>query len=100
MEQLRSEERCTKAAQSSSSTETGPVIQFLQRFTGSGGDGTYPGALLEASDGALYGTTRETLFKLNKDGSGFRPLYHDVRLDGLMEGGDGVLYGATGRHQL
>jgi uncharacterized repeat protein (TIGR03803 family) len=67
--------------------------------------------LLEGSDGALYGTTRiggvysaGTVFKVNRDGTGFLKL-HDFHigdpLDGgypfaeLIEGSDGALYGTT-----
>ncbi|MBX3731220.1 MAG: tandem-95 repeat protein, partial [Verrucomicrobiae bacterium] len=65
--------------------------------------------LLEASDGTLYGTSRRggpanagTVFRLNKDGSGFAVLKAFVPADdggephaGLIEGGDGLLYGTT-----
>src|SRR5207249_867233 len=65
--------------------------------------------LIEASDGALYGTTEfgptsaGVVFKLNKDGSGYRVLYGfggnavdggNPRV-GVIEGTDGVLYGTT-----
>jgi uncharacterized repeat protein (TIGR03803 family) len=64
---------------------------------------------LEGGDGALYGTTGEggsndlgTVFKLNKDGSGyavlrsFRFMSRDgYRPHGLVEGCDGLLYGTT-----
>jgi uncharacterized repeat protein (TIGR03803 family) len=66
--------------------------------------------LIEASDGALYGTTRQggasgqgTAFKINKDGTGFLPL-HSFQCGtsngcfptaGVIEASDGVLYGTT-----
>jgi len=75
-------------------------------------DGVNPdGPLLEASDGALYGTTFSggpnfsgTVFKLNKNGSGYTNVYSFQALspsDGanphcaLIEGSDGALYGTT-----
>ena len=75
-------------------------------------NGGYPaGTLVEASDGALYGTTYGggtygvgTVFKISKDGTGFQKL-HDFNKDdpmngfnpwaGLIEGSDGALYGTT-----
>ncbi len=82
----------------------------LHEFTGTG-DGALPwGKLLEASDGALYGTTYSgttgtsifgTIFKVDTDGSGYSILR---RLDptsgaypygGLIEGSDGALYGTA-----
>ncbi len=74
-------------------------------------DGAWPLArLLEGSDGSLYGTSWfggtnsvGTVFKLNRDGSGFTALYHfggspgdgKYPKSGLIEGGDGTLYGVT-----
>jgi uncharacterized repeat protein (TIGR03803 family) len=65
-------------------------------------------ALIEASDGALYGTTfyggifgKGTVFRLNKDGSGLTNIYHfssppDWWMPaGVMEGSDGALYGTS-----
>lgn len=67
-------------------------------------------SLLEGSDGVLYGTTTAggvtanpgsgTIFKINKDGSGFSVLHRfdrtppDVGDHRLVEAGDGALYGA------
>ena len=61
--------------------------------------------LIEGSDGALYGTTLDdilgTVFRLNKDGTGFRLLRRFSNDDGqqprgvLVEGSDGALYGTT-----
>lgn len=68
------------------------------------------GRLLEGSDGMLYGTTwaggsnsAGTVFKLNKDGSGWAVLHHfgngigdgKYPMAGLVEGRDGALYGTT-----
>ncbi len=84
----------------------------LRHFTGNDGDGSGPVALVEGSDGALYGTTEhggtglcsgETIFKLNKNGSGYAVLRS---FDGcgdaiahpplsVMQGSDGALYGTT-----
>ena len=57
----------------------GSAFQELHDFHVAAGDGGDPGsALLEGSDGVLYGTTMEgffygggTVFKINEDGSGF-----------------------------
>jgi uncharacterized repeat protein (TIGR03803 family) len=72
-------------------------------------DGDFPLAgLLEGTDGALYGTTSPggtngsgTVFKLNKDGSGYQIL-HNFNNDDLgtprarlIEASDGRLYGTT-----
>jgi len=67
------------------------------------------GGLLEGSDGALYGATSAggafdsgTVFRVNKDGSGYEVLYNfgaDIfdgyNPSGLVEGIDGTLYGTT-----
>src|SRR4029079_10091977 len=82
---------------------------FLKLHDFSGDDGANPYAgLVGGSDGAMYGTTESgvvdsigTVFKLNKDGSGFLKL-HDFSGDdganpygGLVEGSDGGLYGTA-----
>lgn len=71
--------------------------------------GGYPNGLLQASDGALYGTTSAgganncgTIFKIKTDGTGFVDL---LDFDGantganpyaaLIQGSDGALYGTT-----
>jgi len=75
-------------------------------------DGYSPyGTLIEATDGMIYGTTSRgpwsflgTLFRMNKDGSGFAVLHRfgSVPGDGtnplsfLVEGSDGAIYGTTG----
>jgi uncharacterized repeat protein (TIGR03803 family) len=91
--------------------------RVLHRFGSVEDDGIYPAAgLVEASDGALYGTTPRggsnlmggvilnggTVFTLNKDGSGYRILHSFGSAgDGenpqgeLIEGSDGKLYGTT-----
>src|SRR5688572_4593677 len=70
--------------------------------------------VIEGSDGVLYGTTvyggaspvssfytdAGVVFRMNKDGSGFRILHHFSRTDGsspgpLLEASDGNLYGST-----
>lgn len=79
-----------------------------------GGPGCLPETpLIEASDGALYGTTNGggafgagTVFRTNQDGSGFAVL-HDFECGatsgclpdggGLIEASDGKLYGTTSR---
>src|SRR5439155_1543057 len=75
------------------------------------GDGAYPrDALVEGSDGALYGTTpvvgnrdAGTVFMLNKDGSGYNVLYSFAATGsdgrgpaaGLVKATDGAFYGTT-----
>ena len=68
-----------------------------------------PNSLIEGSDGRLFGTTysggdsgRGTVFKLNKDGSGFTMLHSFTGGDdggnpqaALVEGSDRVLYGTA-----
>jgi uncharacterized repeat protein (TIGR03803 family) len=71
----------------------GSGYTVLHAFADSPGGGLYPSAeLVEGSDGALYGTTREggresnagTVFKIHKDGSGHQVLHS-------FAGGDGRL---------
>jgi len=92
-------------------TTEGNAYTVLHNFSTSGGDGQSPqAALVEGSEGALYGTTagggsngQGTVFKLNKDGSTYRVLYSFNGSDGagpygrLVEGRDGALYGTTSR---
>ncbi len=87
----------------------GSGYAVLRRFSGSGGDGNLPTGLVEGSDGALYGTTVTggahdvgTVFKLNKDGSGYLLLRSFTATgsdggspNGLVEESDGALYGTT-----
>jgi len=87
----------------------------LHRFQATTNDGSFPrAAVLEGSDGALYGTTSKggsgvgnwpggTVFKINKDGSGYVVLHSFSLTDSngffpstpLVEGSDGALYGTT-----
>jgi uncharacterized repeat protein (TIGR03803 family) len=92
----------------------GSGYTMLYAFAGTGGDGSNPTGVMEASDGVLYGTTRYggtnigtrfngTVFKLNKDGSGYRllHLFNYPNGDGSeptappIEATDGALYGTT-----
>jgi uncharacterized repeat protein (TIGR03803 family) len=90
----------------------GSGYRVLRSFSTTGRDGYWPQAgLLEGSDGALYGTTffdsddeNGTVFKINKDGSGYSILRSfaggnvgDGRNPqaGLIEARDGALYGTT-----
>lgn len=89
----------------------GSAFATLQSFSACGGDGSETSSrLLAATDGFLYGTTLKggayeygIIFKVRHDGSDYR-LLHDFGFDandginpyeGLSEGGDGLLYGAT-----
>src|SRR5439155_18572750 len=83
----------------------------LRRFTAVGGDGENPdGALVQGSDGALYGTTYSggsnsvgTIFWLATNGTAYSVLHSFASTTGdgqrpraaLVEGWDGALYGTT-----
>jgi uncharacterized repeat protein (TIGR03803 family) len=88
----------------------GSGFVVLKSFGTSGTDGERPfGALIEASDGGLYGTTETggqagqgTIYKIGKDGAGFSVLKSFAGgadganpEAGLIEGSDGLLYGTT-----
>jgi uncharacterized repeat protein (TIGR03803 family) len=95
----------------------GSSYSVLYNFGSTGVDGSYPhAAVIQGSDGALYGTTTGggtytnqngktggTVFRVNKDGSGYSVLYNfgstggDGRnpQTGLTQGSDGALYGTT-----
>lgn len=90
--------------------EDGSGYKALHLFQDAG-DGRYPHAgLVEGDDGALYGTTYEggnvnrgTIFKVNKDGTGYQLLYTFKTSGwdglnpraGLVKGSGGALYGTT-----
>jgi uncharacterized repeat protein (TIGR03803 family) len=91
-------------------SQEGGEFSVLHSFEGS--DGAWPhSALLEATDGSLYGVTIAggtndggTVFTLQKNGSGFRVLHHFTRTSdavsqgpnaALVQGSDGALYGTT-----
>jgi uncharacterized repeat protein (TIGR03803 family) len=89
----------------------GTAYTVLFDFGTANGQGTSPaGTILEASDGALYGTTSSggsnrygTIFHMTRDGAGYRVLHHfgEQAGDGrpphsaLVEGSDGFLYGTS-----
>ncbi len=91
--------------------ENGSDYRVLWRFSYGGGDGLSSFAsLVGGSDGALYGTTAGggaaysgTVFRINKDGSGYE-LLHSFSGTGeegivpeaaLLEGSNGRLYGSA-----
>ena len=94
----------------------GSGYSVLYNFGSIKGDGMGAVGLVEGSDGVLYGTTQYgvsetnqavttygTVFKLNRDGSGYGVLYHFGSsvgdglqpFAGVVEGSDGVLYGTA-----
>jgi uncharacterized repeat protein (TIGR03803 family) len=92
----------------------GGAFRIIHQFEGEDGTGDSPiGGLVEWCDGALYGATHEggidgagTLFRLNKDGSGFAVLHvyidspnpgatEGTPITGLLPAADGRLYGLT-----
>lgn len=88
----------------------GSGYSILHHFAGFSGDGGAPKAgVIQGADGALYGTTvmsgtagDGTVFKVNTDGSGFMLLHSFTNspdgsnpYGGLVQGGDGALYGTT-----
>jgi uncharacterized repeat protein (TIGR03803 family) len=91
----------------------GTSYTLLRSFTDFGGDGS-PLALVEGSDGSFFGTTAGgraegfgTVFKLNRDGSGYSVLHSFTGPNGdgkfpwpLIAGRDGVLYGVTRADEL
>ncbi|MEK6676754.1 MAG: choice-of-anchor tandem repeat GloVer-containing protein [Planctomycetota bacterium] len=81
-------------------------LTTLYDFTGADGANPVPGALMQSSDGNLYGTTQlggnGTVFKLNPATLALTTLHvfsgiNDGRfpLGGVTEGGDGYIYGTT-----
>jgi len=91
--------------------QDGSGYRVLTHFGQTPTDGRMPtGGVMEASDGVLYGTTRDggsrgvgMVYSLDKDGRGLRVLWHFDPLVGdsakptarLSEGSDGLLYGTT-----
>ncbi|MCX6928963.1 MAG: choice-of-anchor D domain-containing protein, partial [Verrucomicrobia bacterium] len=89
----------------------GSGFTLLHSFTGTGGDGKNPTSdVVEAPDGALYGLTDQggsagvgTIFKVNKDGSGYRVVRSFLTSGddgqqtgyGLTLASDGALYGTS-----
>lgn len=87
----------------------GSGYQLLKSFGALTNDGLTPmAAVIEASDGKLYGTAQEggdfgfgTIFSLSKDGSNFTVLRSFSQAEGgypearLLEASDGLLYGTA-----
>jgi uncharacterized repeat protein (TIGR03803 family) len=87
----------------------GSGFEVLLAFDGATTGGQPFGGLMLGADGALYGTTSSggsggqgTVFKLNRDGSGFMVVQNfdgattgSRPFAGLVQGSDGTLYGTT-----
>jgi uncharacterized repeat protein (TIGR03803 family) len=79
---------------------TGGALTTLYTFTG-GADGSGPNQIVEANDGAFYGTTSGTVFKITTNG--ILTTLHTFTggadggtpLGALIQGSDGYLYGTT-----
>jgi len=94
----------------------GSVFNLLQSFSSSAGDASYPNAIIQNSDGVLFGTTSYsgglngygTVFKINTNGLGFSILrsFNGPGTDGIfltaevIFGTNGILYGTTYTDQL
>jgi uncharacterized repeat protein (TIGR03803 family) len=90
--------------------KNGSNYTTLHTFTGTPADGSFPNGLIEAANGALYGTTQTggsnnlgTIFTIGKDGSNYSVLYHFQASGGgghyptapLVQASDGAFYGNT-----
>jgi uncharacterized repeat protein (TIGR03803 family) len=91
--------------------KSGANYAVILSFAGGSGSGRWPLAtVMEGSDGVLYGTTsygsvsdRGTIFRVNKDGTGYLIMWHLGLVSGnlqrpraqLMEAANGLLYGTT-----
>ena len=90
--------------------DTAGNLTLLHEFLDPNGEGENLGAaLVQASDGLLYGGTTDggdsdygTVFRIHPDGTGFESLHSfDSLIDGvgpyypLVEGADGLLYGVN-----
>ena len=88
----------------------GTGYRVLHRFSATEGDGANPGAtLIQASNGALYGTmegggggTNGTIFRLGTQGTGYSVVYSFASTgadgtspNGLLQGTDGGIYGTA-----
>jgi uncharacterized repeat protein (TIGR03803 family) len=61
-----------------------------------------PQGVIEGTDGALYGSTEQIVFKMDKNGGNFMTLFQTTNfisdpyaLNGLIQGSDGQLYGTS-----
>ena len=98
---------CTKPANAFAQTKYQAIKNFVDL-------GSNPTSLIEGSDRNLYGTMRDggskwegVVFKVNKDGSGYRLVHSFTGYEnsgdgaepsGLALGSDGALYGTTEFH--
>ena len=83
-------------------TQDGSAYRILHSFGGSQNDASPAAGVIQASNGALYGTTGQqpaftgVIFRINPDGSDYTVLTNiGVNFAALLQGQDGVLYGTS-----
>jgi uncharacterized repeat protein (TIGR03803 family) len=83
-------------------TQDGSAYRILHSFGSSQNDASPAAGVIQASNGALYGTTGQqpaftgVIFRINPDGSDYTVLTNiGVSFAALLQGQDGVLYGTS-----